>query len=193
MKRNLFLAGITLVCAAFLLIPGFSQDAEKTAKQASTDVVKRGEYLAILGGCHDCHTPKNFTAKGPEPDFSRTLSGHPADAKLPAVPAGLGTPGNWASSTNEHFTAWAGVWGISYAVNLTPDQETGIGTWTEDMFIKAMRTGKHLGEGREILPPMPWQNLSLAGDDDLKALFAYLKSVKPIKNAVPDPVPPTGK
>ena len=193
MKRNLFLAGITLVCAAFLLIPGFTQDAEKKSAAPAADAVTRGEYLAILGGCHDCHTPKKYTAKGPELDFTRTLSGHPAEGKLPAVPAGIGTPGNWMSSTNEHFTAWAGPWGVSFAMNLTPDQETGMGTWTETMFIKAMRTGKHLGEGRAILPPMPWQNLSQATDDDLKALFAYFRTLKPVKNAVPDPIPPAGK
>jgi hypothetical protein len=94
---------------------------------------------------------------------------------------------------NEHFTAWAGPWGVSFSMNLTPDEETGMGTWNEAMFIKAMRTGKHLGEGREILPPMPWPYLAKATDQDLKAIFAYLKSIPPVKNAVPDPIPPMEK
>ena len=122
--------------------------------------------------------------------MTRALSGHPANAKLPEVPAGVLGPGKWAALTNEHFTAWAGTWGISFAINLTPDEETGTGTWNEAMFIKAMRTGKHLGEGRDILPPMPWQNLAQATDADLKALFAYLQSIPPVKNAIPDPIPP---
>ena len=191
MKRNLLLSAITVLCTAFLLVAGFTQD--KPAAQttsASAELMKRGEYLAVVGGCHDCHTPKNYGSKGPEPDMTRALSGHPVSAKLPEVPAGVLGPGMWAAVTNEHFTAWAGPWGVSFAMNLTPDEETGMGTWNEAMFIKAMRTGKHLGEGREILPPMPWQNLARATDEDLKALFIYLQSIPPVKNAVPDPVPP---
>jgi mono/diheme cytochrome c family protein len=191
MKRNLLLSAITILCTSFLLVAGFTQDKPAAqTKTAPTNLVKRGEYLAVIGGCHDCHTPKNYGPKGPEPDMTRNLSGHPADAKLPEIPAGVLGPGKWAGLTNEHFTAWVGPWGTSFAINLTPDEETGIGTWNEAMFIKAMRTGKHLGEGREILPPMPWQNLAKATDDDLKALFAYFQSIPPVKNAVPDPIPP---
>lgn len=69
--------------------------------------------------------------------------------------------------------------------------ETGIGVWTTEIFIKAMRTGKHMGAGRPILPPMPWFNYAKATDEDLKAILAYLKTLKPIKNAVPAPIPPT--
>jgi len=90
------------------------------------------------------------------------------------------------------MTAWAGPWGISYAANLTPDQNTGLGIWTEYMFIKAMRTGKHMGAGRDILPPMPWQNLNKLSDADLRAVYAYLRTVPAVKNRVPDPVPPGG-
>jgi hypothetical protein len=91
---------------------------------------------------------------------------------------------------NNNLTAWVGPWGISFAANLTPDMVTGSGAWTEEAFIAAMRTGKHLGAGREILPPMPWFNLTNATDEDLSAIFAYLKSIKPIENMVPAPVPP---
>ena len=91
------------------------------------------------------------------------------------------------------MTAWAGPWGISYAANLTPDRDTGLGIWTEDIFIRTMRTGKHFGVARDILPPMPWQDLSQLTDDDLKAIFTYLRSIPPIRNHVPEPVPPGGR
>ena len=88
------------------------------------------------------------------------------------------------------MTAWSGPWGVSYTANLTPDQETGIGAWSEENFIQALRTGKHLGGGRDILPPMPWPAYQNLSDEDLKSIFAYLKSIPPIRNQVPDPVPP---
>ena len=88
------------------------------------------------------------------------------------------------------LTAWVGPWGTSFARNLTPDKETGLGSWTEEMFIKALRTGKDMGEGRPILPPMPWEDFGKSTDSDLKAVFAYLKSLKPVKNAVHDPILP---
>jgi hypothetical protein len=93
-------------------------------------------------------------------------------------------------ATNPTLTAWSGPWGISFAANLTPDQKTGMGMWTEEMFIKAMRTGKHMGMSRPILPPMPWQNVAAMTDGDLKAVFAYLRSIPPIVNLVPLPIPP---
>ena len=83
-------------------------------------------------------------------------------------------------------TAYAGPWGISYAINLTPDHNTGLGIWTEEMFVKSIKTGKHFGTSRPIQPPMPWQWYRYLSDDDLKAIFAYLKSVPAIPNRVPD-------
>ena len=83
-----------------------------------------------------------------------------------------------------------GPWGISYPANLTPDKETGTGNWTAERFIKILRTGKHLGEGRPILPPMPWENYAKLKDQDLKDIFAYLQSLKAISNKVPDPTTP---
>jgi len=156
----------------------------------SKEQLRRGEYLSVYGGCNDCHTPKNMTPNGPMPDKSRLLSGHPADANVPPVPAGVLSQDQWVALTNSHFTAWAGPWGVSFAANLTPDKETGMGAWTRDQFIKSMRTGKHFGVGRPILPPMPWFNVAALTDRDLTALFDYLQSIKPIRNKVPDPVPP---
>lgn len=157
---------------------------------SAVDKIKRGEYLVSVAGCNDCHTPKIYTEKGPELDSTRFLAGHPDDEKLFDAPVDFIGPGKWGAIGNSHFTAWYGPWGISFAANLTPDQVTGIGAWNEESFIAAMRTGKHLGAGRPILPPMPWFNLATATDEDLSAMFAYLKSIKPIENMVPPPVPP---
>jgi hypothetical protein len=152
--------------------------------EANADRLARGKYLVAYGGCNDCHTPLRMTEKGPIPDLARLLSGHPETIKLPPPPKMDKTP--WFAAT-AGMTAWAGPWGISYAANLTPDQNTGLGIWTEDIFLKAMRTGKHMSAGRDILPPMPWQNLAALNDDDLKAIFAYLRSIPAIKNRVPEP------
>jgi mono/diheme cytochrome c family protein len=165
--------------------------AAQTASVAQ-DQIKRGDYLSIIGGCNDCHSPKLMTPKGPEPDPARLLSGHPANVQLPPVPPGVLGPGKWAALTNDDLTAWVGPWGTTFAANLTPDVATGLGGWTAAQFIQTMRTGKHLGAGRPILPPMPVYALAAMTDPDLKALFAYLKSLKPIKNQVPTPVPPKG-
>jgi cytochrome c553 len=149
--------------------------------------VARGRYLADTGGCHDCHTPKKKGAAGLELDTTRLLSGFQGEVNLPPPPKLAEGP--WAAVTTWDLTAWSGPWGISYAANLTPDAETGLGAWTEAIFISAIRTGKHMGAGRPILPPMPWETIGKLTDDDLKALFAYLRTVKPIKNLVPQPAP----
>jgi mono/diheme cytochrome c family protein len=148
-------------------------------------MIKRGLYLVTLGGCNDCHTPKKMTPHGPVPDESRLLSGQPADEKLPEVPPDLLGPDKWGAITNNNLTAWVGPWGTSFAANLSPDKETGIGAWNEELFIRILRTGKFMASGRNILPPMPWYDLAKLTDGDLKAIFAYLKSIKPVKNQVP--------
>jgi mono/diheme cytochrome c family protein len=147
--------------------------------------VERGKYIVDAGGCHDCHTPLMMGPNGPEPDMSRALSGHPESLKV-TTPPKLEAP--WMAAGSMTMTAWAGPWGISYTANLTPDQNTGLGIWTEDMFINALRTGKHMGTSRPILPPMPWQVIKNYTDDDLKAIFAYLRSIPPVSNHVPDPI-----
>jgi mono/diheme cytochrome c family protein len=149
----------------------------------------RGKYLVTLGGCHDCHTPKLMTEKGPALDAKRILSGFPSSEKAPAVPGGVLGPKSWGGLFTNDQTGWAGPWGISFASNLTPDKGTGIGAWTEETFIKTLRTGKTPG-GRPILPPMPWESIQKASDKDLKAIFAYLMSLPPVPNMVPSPVPP---
>jgi hypothetical protein len=85
-------------------------------------------------------------------------------------------------------TAFAGPWGISYAANLTPDRLTGIGIWNEEVFVKTIRSGRHWGVARPILPPMPWQNVAGLTDEDLSSVYAYLRSIQPVRNQVPDAV-----
>jgi mono/diheme cytochrome c family protein len=149
---------------------------------------ERGKVLVTVGGCHDCHTPKKVGPGGPEPDMSRALSGHPEDTK---VTAGFKTPKGspYTIHTIDHLTAWSGAWGVSFAANLTPDPDTGM-SMPERSFLAAMKSGAHLGSSRPILPPMPWQMYAQLSEDDLKAIFAYLKTLPPIKNKVPDPIPP---
>lgn len=159
----------------------------------SAGMVERGKYLVTVGGCNDCHTPKIWSEHGPELDTSRYLAGHyGGDTTLAPVGPGCLTQQGWVGATNADFTAWVGPWGISYSANITPDQTFGIGSWTSEAFVKTMRTGLHLGAGRPILPPMPWQNLALATDEDLSSIFSYLMTIKPVANEVPQPTPPTG-
>jgi hypothetical protein len=89
------------------------------------------------------------------------------------------------------LTACVGPWGISYSANLTPS-ESGIGNWTEEQFLTAIKTGKHLGmeNQRPIMPPMPWQEIKNMTDEDLKSVFAFLKSIPPVDNVVPAYEPP---
>ena len=177
-----------MLAAAMLLIA--ASDAVAQTAKIGKNPIQRGEYLSIVGGCNDCHSPKLMTPNGPATDPARILSGHPATERLPSVPPGVLGPGKWMAMTNDGLTAWVGPWGISFAANLTPDDETGIGRWTVHQFIQTMRTGKHLGVGRPVLPPMSTAGLAVMTDADLKALFSYLKSLQPVKNQVPAPIPP---
>jgi mono/diheme cytochrome c family protein len=161
------------------LVTAQSDDAAKKA------MLERGKFIVELGGCNDCHTPWTMTANGPRPDSTKYLSGHPAGMLAPAPK--LEMP--WLAAASATFTAWAGPWGISYGANLTPDS-SGLGVWTEDMFIQAMRTGKHWGVSRPIMPPMPYEPLGKLSDADLKSIFAYLQTIPPVKNVVPDYEPP---
>jgi len=147
---------------------------------------KWGEHLVTICGCNDCHTPKKMGIHGPEDNTDIALSGHPA--QLPEINADRkDIESKGIGSTN--MTEWIGPWGISYTANITSDPTTGIGNWTEDQFIYCLRHGKYMGspQGRNLLPPMPWQNFSKMSDDELKAVFAYLESTKPVHNIVPQP------
>jgi mono/diheme cytochrome c family protein len=159
----------------------------RPAAHTDRDRIKRGEYLVSIMGCGDCHTPLKMGPNGPEPDLTRVLSGHPEGVgPLPAV----ATKAPWLWSGAATNTAFNGPWGVSYAANLTPDPNTGLGIWTSEMFVNTLRTGKHVGVSREILPPMPWPMYRNATDEDLEAIYAYLRTIKPIRNHVPDVQPP---
>ena len=148
-----------------------------------------GEHLVIIGGCHDCHTPKKMTPHGPDLDSSLFLSGHPA--QLPDIDVNRQEMESKGLAVTGDLTSWVGPWGISYTANLTSDS-TGIGAWQESQFIYAIREGKLKGlpNTRPLLPPMPWNMYRNMSDDELKAIFAFLKSTKPISNVVPPPKPP---
>ena len=165
--------------------PVLSADSEVSS---TPDKVARGKYLVTIAGCNDCHTPLKMGENGPEPDYSRMLSGHPESvvvktaARVPEEP--------WLVTTTATTTAWSGPWGVSFTANLTPDAETGLGRWTFRNFKDTIRTGRHMGRGRPILPPMPIPMYKHMTDQDLEAVFSYLRTIPAIKNRVPEPLPP---
>jgi len=205
MKRILICAA--MFTAAILFLTQCSDEKkEDSTKEDSTDVkptvaqfggfdsqVKWGERLVTICGCNDCHTPKKMGAKGPENDMSLMLSGHPAQAPRPDIdPKEAAKKGLIVTQT---FTAWTGPWGTTYAANLTSDS-TGIGSWKEEQFLKALHEKKWMGleNTRPLMPPMSMMPATEMTDDELKAIFAYLKTTPPVKNVIPEatlmPPPP---
>jgi Cytochrome c len=178
-----FLPVAATAAALFLFVASAAE-----AQTAAADKAARGKYVVVTSGCMDCHTPWKMSPKGPEPDMSRWLSGHPQDVKLPPPPSL--PPGPWAMVASNTNTAWSGPWGVSFTANLTPDDETGLGRWTVQDFKATIRTGRHMGRGREILPPMPIPVYNNLTDEDLESVFAYLRTIPPIKNRVPEPWAP---
>jgi mono/diheme cytochrome c family protein len=154
----------------------------------NADKVRRGKYVVTTSGCNDCHTPFKMGPNGPEPDMSRMLSGHPEQVVINAPAKSPGGPWNMlAAETN---TAFSGPWGVSFTANLTPDPETGLGKWTFRNFKDTIRSGRHHGRGRAILPPMPIAMYRHMTDEDLEAVFTYLQSIPAISNRVQEPLPP---
>jgi hypothetical protein len=175
------------VAIAFALATGIALSGSAVADSRQNAQIKRGGMLVAAGDCITCHTPFRMGPNGPEKDLARGLSGHPENLKLGAPPK-LDNDWNWAGSAT--MTAFVGPWGTSYAANLTPDRETGIGAWREKDFVQAMRTGKHIGVARPIMPPMPWQAIATLPDTDLRAIYAYLMAQPAVRNKVPDYSPP---
>jgi mono/diheme cytochrome c family protein len=169
---------------ALLAVVSLATSVPAYAQQATNAQVERGRYLVQITGCHDCHSPK---IEGMTPDLKRALSGRPGTTPLRTAAKG-------EVHASLDLTAWQGPWGASVASNLTPDPATGIGTrYNEASFIVTMRTGKK-PNGTMILPPMPSDVYKNMTDDDLKAIFAYLRTIPAIRNAVyaglPAPVAP---
>ena len=181
--KTLFIVGVAL----FAISCSPEQDAQtKDQALSQQELVKRGKYLTTIGACNDCHSPKAKNGHGLALDTSRLLSGHPQNEPIPAIPQQDG----WVLF-GSGLTAFVGPWGVSYAANLTP-HDTGTGNWSFDQFKTAIRHGKYKGmEGsRDLLPPMPWEMYRHMTDDDLLAIFTYLRSIKPVDNLVPAPIPP---
>jgi hypothetical protein len=188
-NRTILVSLLACIAAgALALATPTSADGGRGAADRGNVSVERGKYLVSAMGCSDCHTPKNLGPNGPELDTTRLLSGHPESEKLP--PAPVLPPGPWMVTTTGTLTAWNGPWGTSYPANLTPDPDTGLGKWTEDDFVNTIRSGRHLGRGRQILPPMPIDMIRNFTEEDLRSIFQYLHSLPPIKNRVPEPLPP---
>jgi hypothetical protein len=187
-KGLVFIYLFVFISSATMLFISCESQSAKT-EMTEQEMIKHGEFLVTAGGCDDCHTPKNFGPKGPELDMTRRFSGHPEGTPIPPVDTTL--LHQWAYLSHD-LTMAVGPWGVTFSANLTPDNETGIGTWQPEMFINAMKTGKHLGvaDGRPILPPMPWQSVARLSEEDLKAMFMYLKTLPAVKNKVPNPMAP---
>jgi len=181
---------VSMVSGALVVLAASAVAQERAQAGAALpdpSLVERGEYLVTVAGCNDCHTPLKMGRQGPEPDLARQFSGHPSAMKLPPAPR---PSGPWEVMGTPTLSAWSGPWGTSFAANLTSDKQTGIGNWTEQQFVDTLRRGRHLGVGRRLLPPMPWMWIGKATDEDLQSIFAYLKTTRPIRNRVPDPMPP---
>lgn len=181
-----------IIVAAFVItVAVISCDSKKqnntTAQNISNDsLVIRGSYLVNAIGCDDCHSPKRMGAHGPEIIPEQRFGGYPSGRPLAPIDTNVLKNG-WAM-LGPDLTNAVGPWGVSFAANISSD-ETGIGTWSESQFMKAIRDGKYKGldGSRQLLPPMPWYTYRNLSDTDIRAIFAFLKSTKPVNNIVPAP------
>lgn len=190
MRKTIFsltlIAGIGTI--SFIACNQAKETKAETPMATNESLVKRGGYLVNAMGCDDCHSPKKMGAMGPEVDMDLRFSGYPSTRPLPKVDTNAIKRGSIIF--NGDLTAAAGMWGMSFSANITSD-ETGIGNWTEEQFKKAFTEGKWKGmdNSRPLMPPMPWRNFANLNDEDVKAIFAYLKSSKPVKNVEPPILP----
>lgn len=168
------------------------EDITEVRQKEKDELIARGKYLVTVSGCNDCHSPKIMTQLGPVPDSTKLMSGYPSERGIPTLSEAIAKDKSWMKMSPD-ATVFVGPWGITFGVNLTPDETTGIGNWTEDVFVKTIRTGKHLGQegGRPVMPPMPWYMIAKMTDEDLSSVYHYLMSLPAIKNQVPAPIPPT--
>ncbi|MEQ9265020.1 MAG: c-type cytochrome [Balneolaceae bacterium] len=196
MKINQYLSALSVVTVFSLSMISCNGDSRQTSADNALKTnsvfeseVDRGKYLVGIMGCNDCHSPKRLGENGPEIIPELMLSGYPSNRPVVTFDSKMIKEG--FAMFYPDLTAAAGPWGISFAGNLTP-HETGIGNWTEEQFKKALTEGvfKGLDNSRMLLPPMPWVNYAEMKDEDIQAIFAYLKSIKPVDNLVPSPVSP---
>ena len=189
-KTNLSILAFMAIFT-FLFVSCKSEPAPVAESTEPTveEVIEHGEYLVEIMGCHDCHSPKRMGEKGPEIIPELMLSGYPSDRPIMKFDDPLLKEG--FAIFYPDLTGSAGPWGMSFSGNLTPD-DTGIGTWSEEQFKRAFTQGRSKGleNGRMLLPPMPWFNFTNMKDEDVHAIYTYLKSINPVENVVPAPVPP---
>ena len=192
MKKSIFIL-TALAAAVTASITFVSCNSKANAKEGTAEVVisqdslvKRGSYLVNAMGCDDCHSPKKFGPQGMELDMEHRFGGHLAGSKLGKANTSVMKDGYMLFALD--LTSAVGPWGQSYAANISSDA-TGIGNWTEEQFFRAIREGKSKGlkESRPLLPPMPWFVYKNLNDTDIKSIFAFLKSTKPVENRVPGP------
>ena len=141
----------------------FASFAPGSTKAADSQI-ERGKYLVTAIACNDCHTPGAFLG---HPDMQKFLGGSDV---------GFAIPGQ----------------GVFVGRNLTPDKETGLGNWTTQQIVTALTTGMR-PDGRVLAPIMPWMNFAHLSKEDAMAIAVYLKSLPPVKHAVPGPFGPNEK
>lgn len=186
-NKKIFVFTVLLALPLVVVFFSYAETDQKNKKDVLS--VEKGQILSVEHGCVFCHSPKVNKQEDLIPDPERLFSGHPEGKKLPDIPKDLIGTNKWFGLYTTGFTAWGGPWGISYADNLTPDKETGIGNWKEDDFINVIRLGIHSSFKRRLMPPMPWDEMYELSDEDLGAIFRYLRTVKPVRNTVPESVP----
>lgn len=187
-NRFLIISAVIVTAAGIIAACNNSAADEKKAKPMTQDeLVKRGEYLVNAVGCDDCHSPKKMGPAGPELIQDLRFSGYPSERLISKVDTNTVKQG-WMM-LGPDLTSSVGPWGMSFSANISSDA-TGIGNWKEEQFFKVIREGKSKGldGNRPILPPMPWPMYQNFSDDDLRSIFAYLKSTKPVHNVVPAPI-----
>lgn len=188
--------GVVSFLALLALATGIFAAKHAEAKRLSFSMrasIAHGKYLVDAIGCGDCHTPWRWDEKlhEPVPETKLLFSGSPEGTKPP-----VGTANPPEQVDNFFSKTYKGGWGVSFGANITPDKETGIGSWSFADFKRAMHDGKyksqwsHKGDGRPLMPPMPWEDFANLNDRDLHDIYNYLMSVPPVRNKVPEYIPP---
>jgi len=190
-KSILSLFSFLLITMFLLAIVGCNQKPDPpTVTMYSPERLEIGQAVVEGWNCSFCHTPQIEAPDGKlMPDPKRLMSGHPADEEVPTVPDMIISSPEWMEFLdNLDSTVWATDDMLVFSANLTPDDNTGIGTWTEVEFVETIREGRHRGIERRIKYPMPWRELSELSDEELLSVYEYLMSLEPVNNKVPESI-----
>ncbi|MDD2792209.1 MAG: diheme cytochrome c-553 [Sediminibacterium sp.] len=182
--KNTVIAGLLITSVIAFTFACTNEPETVKVKVSKDSLVQRGKYLVEVIGCGDCHTPKVMTPMGPVPDTALLLSGHRQNLPEQEISQDAFKKG-WVLFNGEN-TSLATPGFISYASNLTSDS-TGIGSWSFEQFKTALQKGKWKGleNSRPLFPPMPWQNFAKLKEEDVRAIYEYLQSTRPVKNQPP--------